>query len=134
MLGNLRDFKSNYEVTVAANFVAAQTDNTALTATVTRGYEDASALILVLGSVADADTTFTLAVTESDDNVTYGAATAAKYNGTLTGVDFADDNTCHVVTYFGSKKYWRLTVTPANNTGAITMGILKVAGHQRVQP
>lgn len=134
MLGNLRDFKSNYEVSVAANFVAAQTDNTALVATVTRSYEDSSTLVLVLGGVADADATFTLAVTESDDNITYSTAAAASYNGTLTGVDFADDNTCHVVSYFGKKKYWRLTVTPANNTGAINMGILKISGHQRIQP
>lgn len=133
MLGNQRDFKSNFELSVAANFVT-QADNTALVATVTRGYEDMSALALVLGSVADADATFTLAVTESDDNSSYDTAPISSYNGTLTGVAFDDDNTVHVVSYFGKKKYWRLTVTPVNNTGSLNFGILKISGHQRVQP
>lgn len=133
MNGHSRDFNSNFAASIAANF-ARQTDNTALVATVTRSHEDSSTLLLCFGTIADADATFTLLVEDSDDNVTYATASANDYQGTLTGVDFADDNTVHPFTYWGRKKYWRLTATPANNTGNLDWGIVKLVGNTRVQP
>lgn len=130
----LRDFKSNFSVAYLTN-IASQTDNTALTAKLTRtSANDMDVIALLLGSVADADVTFTATLTESDDDSTYTTVNARDYSGTLTGLQFDDDNTIHLFNYWGSKKYVKLTVTPANNTGNITWGALSITGPGRVQP
>lgn len=129
-----RDFKSNFSVAFLTN-LASQTDNTALTAKLTRSNaNDVDTIVLLLGSVADADVTFTAAIQESDDDVTYTTVNARDYAGTLTGIQYDDDNSTHVFSYWGNKKYVKLTVTPANNTGNITWGALSITGVGRVQP
>lgn len=130
----LRDFKSNYGVAFLTN-IASQTDNTALTAKLTRANaNNVDCIALLLGSVADADVAFTAVLEESDNDSSYTAVNARDYSGTLTGIDFADDNTVHIFNYWGNKKYVRLTVTPANNTGNITWGALSITGVGRIQP
>lgn len=128
-----RDFKNMFSLAYGAN-PTTQTDNTAITATITKGGEEMVAFIFGLGGLADADTALTLAIEDSDDNATYAACSTSDYSGTLTGIDFADDNTIHVFSYWGKKKYVKLTATPANNTGNLTSFIIKVAGNGRVQP
>lgn len=128
-----RDFNNMFALSFGAN-PTTQTDNTAITATITRAGEEMVAFILGLGGLADADTALTLTLEDSDDNVTYAACNAADYAGTLTGIDFADDNTLHKFSYWGKKKYVKLTATPANNTGNLTSFIIKVAGNSRVNP
>lgn len=129
-----RDFKSNFSIAYLVN-LASQTDNTALTAKLTRANaNDVDVIALLLGSVADADVTFTAVLEESDNDSSYSTVNARDYSGTLTGIQFDDDNTIHTFSYWGNKKYVRLTVTPANNTGNITWGAISITGVGRVQP
>jgi hypothetical protein len=81
---------------------------------------------IALGSIADADATFTALLEESDTNFS-GAAVAdssmiSQTAGTApeaaASFQFDSDDTVKMLDYVGGKRYIRLTLTPANNTGA----------------
>jgi hypothetical protein len=93
-----------------------------------QGYDGALYTILI-GSVADADTTFTVLLEESD---TAGSGFAAVADAdmvsqsssapeTAAGFQFDDDNEVRKLGYIGSKRYTRLTITPANNASAAVL-------------
>lgn len=129
-----RDLKSNYAFAFLTN-IATQTDNTALTAKLTRvNANTTDTILLLLGTIDDADATFAATLTESDDDVTYTTVNARDYSGTLTGMKFDSDNTIRAFSYWGLKKYVKLTVTPTGNTGNLTWGAASVVGPGRVQP
>ncbi len=99
-----------------------------------QGY-DAVTYAIMTGTLVDADATFTTLLEESDASNMAGATTvqAKDLLGTLALASFlfSDDAKCFKVGYIGSKRYTRLTVTPANNTGAapiVAMAILGAAG------
>jgi hypothetical protein len=84
--------------------------------------------VIALGSIADADATFTVLLEEGDDSSLSDAAAVADSSmisqtaGTApeaaASFQFDSDNTCTMLDYIGNKRYIRLTVTPASNTGA----------------
>lgn len=78
--------------------------------------------VIFLGSIADADATFTVLLEESDDSGMSGAAAVADVDllGTeaLAGFQYDSDNACRKLGYIGNKRYTRLTITPANNASA----------------
>lgn len=80
------------------------------------------ALIIALGSIADADATFTVLVEEGDESDLSDATAVADADliGTeaLAGFQFDDDNELRKIGYNGSKRYLRATITPANNASA----------------
>ena len=49
-------------------------------------------------------------------------------------MSFADDNKTRKIGYVGGKRYVRLTVTPANNTGNIFLAAIALLGHPRNAP
>lgn len=104
--------------------VAATTDNTAYVSQIfdMQGMLGVAFLILI-GALADADATFTVLVEEGNaSNLSDAAAVAdADLNGTeaLAGFTFAADDTVRKIGYHGAKRYVRVTITPANNTGNV---------------
>lgn len=124
----MRDGLSSKRIRPLIAPVAAVTDNTATVSSIIdcQGY-DAVTLAYVTGTLSDADATFTALLEESDDSGMSGATAVAdadmvsQTNGTAPeaagSYTFADDAESRAIGYVGSKRYIRLTITPANNTG-----------------
>ncbi|RWO08265.1 MAG: hypothetical protein EOS15_29855 [Mesorhizobium sp.] len=136
----MRDLMNNIHTVPLIVPVAARTDNTAIVSSIidTLGYESCT-LVLVTGTNTDADATFTVLVEDGDNSsLTDNAAVAdAQLLGTeaLAGFTFADDNECRKIGYVGSKRYVRMTVTPANNAaGNIFLAGVAVLGHPSLAP
>jgi len=114
--------------------IAAITDNTATVSNIcdTNGFSQ-NEFIGVMGAIADADVTFTLLVEHGDaSNLSDAAAVPDEFllgteAGTITAgaavsggaPGFADDNKTFKIGYIGPKRYFRVTLTPANNSGNI---------------
>lgn len=123
------DLHNRYSYLRALSPAAATTDNTASTTVIfdTQGY-DGVELVIMLGSLADADATFAVTgahgdAVDSTSNPTSITDTAAMTNsdliGTLANVsfDFSADNLVKTVGYKGIKRYIQFTITPSNNSG-----------------
>lgn len=110
--------------TRAISPAAAVTDNTAFVSTIldTAGF-DQNEFVWVSGSIADADVTFTVLVEDGDDSGLSDAAAVADANllGTEAGAAplFTSDNKTGKIGYIGPKRYLRVTITPAANSGNI---------------
>lgn len=103
---------------------AVGTDNTARSTAIVdmQAYESVT-WVIVTGDLADVDATFAVTVMVGDAANLSDAAAAHATNLIGSGnFDFAADSAVRAVSYvpsFGgpAKRYARLTVTPANNTG-----------------
>jgi hypothetical protein len=81
---------------------------------------------IALGSIADADATFTVLLEESDTNFSGAAVADSSMISSTAGTApeaaasfiFSSDNTVETLDYVGGKRFIRLTITPANNAGA----------------
>lgn len=100
-----------------------------------QGY-DAAAYLIATGSLADSDVAFTVLLEESDAS-NMGSANAvadedmvSQTPGTApeTAAAFAynHDDQVRKLGYIGTKRYTRLTITPANNTGNIYLSAVCV--------
>ena len=140
-----QDLHNKLKVSRALAPVAATTDNTAYTSQIldTANY-DSNEFAMLCGSIADADVTFTVLVEEGNnsglsDNTTVAAADLIGTNaGTITAgagdsltPGFADDNTVRRIGYKGNKRYIRVTITPANNTGNLFLAAVWIQGNPR---
>lgn len=95
-----------------------------------QGY-DGAAYVILTGSIADADATFTVLLEEGDvANLSDAAAVAdadmvSQTNGTApetaAAFQFDDDNEVRKLAYIGSKRYTRLTITPVANASAAVL-------------
>lgn len=134
----MKDLASNIDVKRVISPVSVA-DNTAQVGQIIdrRGFDSVTFLIAT-GSVADADTTFTVLLEESDDSGMSGgnAVADADLIGTeaMAGFQFDDDNECRKLGYVGSKRYLRLTITPANNASAALLAAVAVLGHPSLAP
>lgn len=113
--------------------ISTVSDNTAQVGNIIDMQGAKSCLFSILtGTLADADATFAVLIEEGDAaNLSDAAAVAdadlisASGTGapeTEAGFSFSDDDAFEGIEYTGSKRYVRLTVTPANNTGSATFG------------
>lgn len=115
------------------------TDNTAQVGLIIdkQGFDSLTYAIMT-GTLADADATFTTLLEESDASNMAGATTVAAKDllGTLALASFlfSDDAKCFKLGYIGSKRYTRLTVTPAANTGAAPIVALALLGSANIGP
>lgn len=98
-----------------------------------------ASLVLITGANTDANATFTLVITESDDSGMSGATAVA--DADLIGLesdasfDFADDNLTFWIGYKGSKRYIQAVVTPSgNNSGDFYMAGVWLKGHLAFAP
>lgn len=102
-----------------------------------RGYESLEFVILT-GSVADADATFTVLVEDGNEsNLSDAAAVADRFllgTEALASFQFDDDNETRKIGYIGGKRYVRLTITPANNASAAVIAAVAVLGHPMLAP
>lgn len=135
----MRDFANSVEVRRAISPAAAKTDNTAFVSQII-DISGFSMLIfaILLGSLADADATFTVLVEHGDAPNLSDAAPVpdAQLTGSeaSAGFTFADDNKVRKIGYVGSKRYARLTVTPANNTGDAFLSAVAILSGGRYKP
>lgn len=134
----MKDLHNNIAVRRAISPVSVA-DNTAQVSGIidTRGFGSLEFLIAI-GSVADADATFTVLVEDGDSaTLTDAAAVAdAQLLGTeaLAGFQFDDDNEVRKIGYVGNKRYARLTITPVGNASAALLSAVAVLGHPAVAP
>lgn len=116
----MQDLHNKIDVKRGLSPAAAVTDNTAYVSQVAdlKGFDGAEFIILT-GSLADADATFTVLVEDSADNSTFAAVADAYLLGTeaLASFTFAADDKVFKIGYVGSKRYVRVTITPAGNSG-----------------
>lgn len=119
----MKDLFNNLDFKRGIAPAAATTDNTAAVSQILDMQGLSGAVFAILtGTESDADATFTVLAEEGDnsalsDNTTVNAVdllgTAA-----LASFLFSDDNKCFKLGFSASgKRYKRVTVTPANNTG-----------------
>ena len=92
--------------------------------------------VLFTAALVDADATFTVLV-EHGDQANLSDAAAAP-DSDLLGLEadasftFAADDSVRSIGYRGSKRYVRLTVTPAANTLGATFGAVALCGRKKV--
>lgn len=131
LLNNIHPLRAISPVSVA--------DNTAQVSQIIdrRGF-DSLTFVIATGSIADADATFTVLVEHGDNSGLSDAAAVpdAELIGTevLAGFQFDDDSETRKVGYKGSKRYVRLTITPANNASAALLCAVAVLGHPALSP
>lgn len=135
----MRDLCNNINVKRCISPAAATTDNTAWVGQIIDHQgADSVTYLIAIGALADADATFAVLLEHGDAaNLSDAAAVAdALLIGTeaLAGFQFDDDNEVRKLGYKGSKRYSRLTVTPANNTGNAFVSAVAVLGHLNVAP
>lgn len=134
----MRDLHNNIAVRRAISPVSVA-DTTAQVSQIIdlAGFESMEFLIDI-GSVADADATFTVLVQEGDESDLSDAASVADADllGTelLAGFQYDDDNEVRKIGYVGSKRYVRLTITPVNNASAALIAAVAVLGHPHHAP
>jgi hypothetical protein len=114
-------------------------DNTAAVAQIIdrQGYE-ALTFAIDIGAVADPDATFAITIDHGDAaNLSDAAAvTAADLIGTLAlaGFQFDSDDTTRKISYVGTKRYVRMTITPTSNATAALLSVVAVLGLPRAAP
>lgn len=131
-----RDCHNNMKYSRALSPVAAVTNDTAFVSEILDTADfAANELVLIAGSIADADVTFTVLLEEGDaSNLSDNAAVAdANLLGTESGATFlfSSDNKTAKLGYKGTKRYIRATVTPANNSGDIFLAGIWAQGAPR---
>lgn len=145
----LKDLHNNIKCSRGISPTAAVTDNTAFVSQIvdTAGFGSCE-FVGIVGSIADADVTFTVLVEDGDDSGLSDNAAVADVHllgteaGTVTSgaavsgaaVGFADDNKTFKIGYVGPKRYVRVTITPANNSGNIFLAGMWIQGHPRKSP
>lgn len=135
----MRDLANHINPKRVLSPVAATTDNTAYVGQIIdkQGY-DSLTYILNTGSLADADATFAVLLEESASSDMSGATAVA--DADLLGTEllaaplFSDDNKVFKLGYIGNKRYTRLTVTPAANTGNAFISAVAILGHASFGP
>jgi hypothetical protein len=134
----MRDLHNNIAVRRGISPVSVA-DNTAQVSQIidTAGF-GALEFVLNIGTVADADVTFTVLVEDGNAaNLSDASAVAdSGLLGTEAGASFQfdDDNEVRKIGYIGNKRYVRLTVTPVNNASAALIAATAILGHPQNAP
>jgi len=126
----------NAKTAIAA--IAGAGDNTPqVSAIIDRRGFDALTFLISTGVLADADAAFTVLL-EHDDVVGFGTAVAVPDEALISqgsaapetdaGFTFAADGQVRKIGYRGTKGFVRMTITPANNTGAWPIAVLALLG------
>lgn len=135
----MKDLHYSVKYSRALSPVAAVSNNTAYVSEIldTANFT-ANELVILTGSLADADATFTVLLEEgAASNLSDAAAVAdGDMLGTEAGASFtfANDDTTKKLGYIGSKRYIRATITPANNTGNVFVAAVWAQSGARVAP
>jgi hypothetical protein len=134
----MRDLYSNLTFRRAISPVSVADNTAQVSQIIDRQGFDSLVFAIATGSIADADTTFTVLVEDGDAaNLSDAAAVVdAELNGTevLAGFQFDSDNQTRKIGYIGNKRYIRLTITPAANASAALISAIAVLGNASLQP
>lgn len=141
----MRDETNNVQIKRVISPTYQSTGDTAFVGeTIDHQDYDAATYVIAVGDMADANVTFTVLLEESDDSGMSGASAVAdgdmvsQTDGTApetaAAFQYNDDNEVRKLGYLGSKRYTRLTITPANNTGNIYLSAVCVLGHAKQAP
>lgn len=143
----MRDLCTSVVLKRAISPAATAADNTALVSqTIDRLGFDSLMFGILTGSLPDADVTYTVLIEDGDASNLSDAAAVA--DGDLIGADpasastpevqagftFAADDQVRKIGYRGTKRYVRLTITPANNTGASLIAAFALLGNAEHKP
>ena len=120
----MRDLMNNIDLKRGLSPAVAVTNNTAFVSQIldTRGLKS-STFALLTGSLADTDATFTVLAEEGDSATLTDNTAIADAN--LLGTEvlatplFSSDNKVFKLGFVDTKRYIRVTVTPADNTGDV---------------
>lgn len=136
----MRDMMNNLHLVQLFPPKAAVTDGTAQVSAIidTKGY-DSLTLALTVGTLTDADATWSVLVEDGNDSGLSDAAAVvdAELIGTevIAGFTFADDGECRKIGYKGSKRYVRVTVDDVTaNTGNLFLAGIAILGYPAVAP
>ena len=103
----------------------------------TRGF-NSLAFLLVTGVLVDSDATFVILIEDGDDSgLSDNAAVADIFLEPVEATvnfDFGDDSVVRKIAYTGPKRYVRMTVTPAANTGDAPLAGIAILGRPHEQP
>lgn len=138
------DLHNNIKAVRGISPAAAVTDNTAFVSQIvdTAGFNSVE-FIGQFGAIADADCTFTVLVEDGDAaNLSDNAAVDDQYllgveamvDGSGNQLRYDSDDKTFKIGYAGPKRYVRVTVTPAANSGNIFLAGVWVLGHPRTGP
>jgi len=134
----MQELHNNIEVRRAISPVNVTNDTAQVSQIIDRANRASLEFIITLGSLADVDATFAVLVEHGADSALGDAAAVpdADLLGTEAGAGFtfADDNEVRKIGYKGAKRYVRLTITPANNTGNAYMAAVAILGGARKLP
>lgn len=134
----LRDLHNNIKASRGISPAAAVTDNTAFVSQIIDTANFASVeFVGLFGAIADADCTFTVLVEHGDQsNLSDAAAVDDAYllGVESMGLQYDSDNKTFKIGYLGPKRYVRVTVTPAGNTGNVFLAGVWIQGHPRKMP
>lgn len=134
----MKDLMNNIDVKRAISPVSVADTTPQVSQIIDRQGADSLTFLIALGSIADADATFTVLVEHGDVSILSDAAAVADEDllGTevLAGFQFDDDNECRKIGYLGIKRYVRLTITPVANASAALLAAVAVLGHTSLAP
>ena len=134
----MRDLANHIAVRRAISPVSVA-DNTAQVSQIVdlAGFDKAM-FAIAIGSVADADATFAVLVQHGDQANLSDAADVpdSQLTGTeaAAGFKFDSDDQTRKIGYVGPKRYVRLTITPANNSGAALISAVAILSGGRYVP
>lgn len=107
-----------------------------------QGYESVT-YVIATGTIVDADATFTVLLEEGNNSDLSDAVAVADGDMISQGsgapetdaaFQFNDDDEVRTLGYRGTKRYSRLTITPANNTGAWDISAVCILSDRRTKP
>lgn len=135
----MKDLHNNLLASRGISPGAATTDNTPYVSQILdTANGNGAEFVWLSGSIADADVTFTVLVEESNDSGMSGATAVADADllGTEAGAAplFGSDDKTGKIGYIGAKRYVRVTITPAANSGNIYLCGVWLQGGVRVAP
>lgn len=134
----MRDLHNNIDVKRAISPVSVSDTTAQVSQVIDRAGYESLEFVIAVGSVADADATFTVLVEDGDESDLSDNAAVADANllGTETeaAFQFDDDNEVRKIGYIGNKRYVRLTITPVGNASAALLSAVAVLGHPASVP
>ncbi len=132
------DLHNSIDVRRAISPVVSANDTPLVSQIIDRQGFDSLEFIIAIGVITDAASTYTVLVEDGDnpvlsDNV---AVPDTELLGTESLASFAQDadNSVLKIGYRGYKRYVRLTLTPANNSGDAPISVIAVLGSPHMAP
>ena len=124
------DMHNNIKASRAISPVSVSDNTASVSQIIDRANYPGLEFVILTGSLADSDATFTVLVEDGDNSaLSDNAAVADEYLlGTESGASFQfdSDNLTKKIGYIGSKRYVRLTITPANNASAAVIAAVAI--------